>query len=164
MKKKQLLQAMKSLPMLEKDKEKFVNIIIESKSNEGGINNSKYRPRYFKIDWDKANSDWHAVVYYYDKHNISYYDKNITSTLKLELGSNIFVIIPFATMYKSGMGSDVIRAFSFIPNCIGSLQLEEINNVKVRDFEETIAILSENLNLSMDGITEITEEEYYNLN
>lgn len=61
------------------------------------------------------------------------------------------------------MPTEIVKAFSFIPNCIGSMQLEEMNNIKVRNFEETIAILSENLNLSMEGITEITEEEFYKL-
>lgn len=43
------------------------------------------------------------------------------------------------------------------------MQYNDLDKIKVCSFEETIDILSDKLNLSMEGITEITEEEYYKI-
>lgn len=43
------------------------------------------------------------------------------------------------------------------------MQYDNPTKLKVCTFEETIDILSDKLNLSMEGITEITEDEYYKI-
>lgn len=60
--KNRLLQTMKSLPMLAEDKEKFANEISNISSNSSGGATSEYAPRYFTIDWSKADSNWERVL------------------------------------------------------------------------------------------------------
>ena len=124
---------------------------------------SKYAPRYFKIDWDKASKDWIDIITHYDRHNYSYYDRNIVASVKLEPAPNIFSIITYILFQITGFAYYEIIAFSYIPNCIASMQYNDPDKIKVCSFEETIDILSDKLNLSMEGITEITEEEYYKI-
>lgn len=131
--------------------------------NPSGGSVSKYAPRYFKIDWNKASKDWKGIITYYDSNNYSYYDRNIVASVKTGFEPNIFIILPYILFEKSGLAHYEIIAFSYIPNCIASIQYNDLDKIKVCSFEETIDILSDKLNLSMEGITEITEEEYYKI-
>lgn len=57
----------------------------------------------------------------------------------------------------------MITAFSYIPNCAAVFVDDNLDYAKINSFEKTIQGLSSRFNLSMDGITEITEDEYYKI-
>lgn len=143
-------------------------------SNGGSVN--KYAPRYFKIDWDKASSDWRHVLTVgnaeapVQQSNIVF---NIGATYKIiakESNYNYSRITayPFITI------NDTI-GFSYIPlfvtkSIIDSYEIEATPGFQT--FEDVVTLLSklvpqlfgiEGVNLSMEGITEITEEEFYKI-
>lgn len=143
------------------DKNKTLNKLADA--NGGGGSVSKYAPRYFKIDWDKASEDWKMVLTLHSSFdNLTLI---ISSSQKLTFsGKEIIVNYPMTEEYYS-----FLRAFSFMPVYF-SYSIEDITG-GIKNFEEVIKILPElakilgypELNLSMDGITEITEDEYYKI-
>lgn len=57
--KNRLLQTMKSLPMLAKDKEKFVDVIVTNSNNRGG----SVKEYYYKVIENEENSITSEVIY-----------------------------------------------------------------------------------------------------
>lgn len=166
--KNRLLQAMKSLPMLAEDKEKFVNEIGNISNNGSGGTTSKYAPRYFTIDWSKADSNWERVLWFED-----------TDTPLNQ--SNAFVCIASSYKHQGLITShltgdkydDSNISFSYIPLYVPEMVLTQFGidaKPGIQSFEDIINLLNkilpllleEQINLSMEGITEITEEEFYN--
>lgn len=133
-----------------------------------GRGNSKYAPRYFKIDWDVASEDWKIIVS--GTLSNDYYDHTpcIANLIKLNLPyeDKIFniVVTPLSVDGELPVFVDYLIAFSYQP--IISLNVEETEGVNIMTFEENIETINSKLgwkyNLTMEGITEITEEEFYN--
>ena len=142
----------------------------------GGGSVSKYAPRYFKIDWDKASKDWKYVLC------IDNFDKSVgASTLMHTIGAtyrsefttegNVWSVVtayPFAPIQSKHY------AFSYIPLFIDQFILDAYGiqaKAGFQAFEDIIKIMTSVLsiihtrqfNLSMEGITEITEDEYYKI-
>ena len=141
----------------------------------GGGSVSKYAPRYFKIDWDKASKDWEYALYISDVDSPiknSNLQLNIAASYKsvYEVQGYKYTIIasyPFINK-KMAIG------FSYIPLFVSQFVLDsfEIQGKSgIQTFEDIINLLSNiilllfgvEVNLSMEGITEITEEEFYKI-
>lgn len=138
----------------------------------GGGSVSKYAPRYFKIDFTKADSMWKIIL------SISDVDNAVKdSELLCTIGASYRALTE-----KSGMISaypftntkDNVYAFAYMPLYIVDDILELLglksNLLTFEDMLENIGkILAEFGKidsyrvLSMDGITEITEDEYYKI-
>lgn len=135
-------------------------------SNGGGGSVSKYAPRYFKIDWDKASKDWRYVFNSgYDGKESIFLALRIASTMKsnLELETIETAITasqgyePYAFSYNVlYIPNNIKNNFGINYNfCSFEQIIEVVNNLSVT--------LGSPINLSMDGITEITEDEYYKI-
>lgn len=155
------------------DKIKPVDFSNEIKSISGGGGGSavsEYAPRYFKIDWDKASEDWKIIASGYTSNDYKYYTTCIANLIKLKLpyeDKNINVIsTPMTLINEMSQFIDYLIAFSYQPAI--SLNVDMTEGVKLMTFEEQIEMINSVLgwkyNLSMEGITEITEEEFYNFN
>lgn len=149
MKKKQLLQAIKSLPMLAEDKEKFVNIILD---NSGG--GSQDDIRYYKIEVidsiekeeviEILNPYIDVVAYdsYGNKGIMSYYilDQDHSSILAVSFNFNK----PMAEYME---GSDKITIFNNIFEAFNVYGMSEyiniINNLPTITREEFINLVKQ---------------------
>lgn len=161
------MKALNSLPMTIKDKEDFVNTIVDNCNKEGGgAAVSQYAPRYFKIDWDKADIGWRQLLAYFDSDNDKNVYKNLSFAASIKIQDEGYTII------ASNIPSDyaAITAFSFIPLYVPSNIGLGIDRIKtIEDYIITTNFTLKNLmgiesNISMEGITEITEEEFYKIN
>lgn len=160
-----LLEAIKPLQLNTNDKNKLVNTIIDI-GNSGGGAVSQYAPRYFKIDWDKADIEWRQLLAYIDSDNeISLYRiLRFAASVKQKLGERDIAIAAFAPNDYNG-----IIAFSFIPLYAPNGLGIDINWIKtMEDYIIFANCILKNItgiesNLSMEGITEITEEEFYKI-
>ena len=168
--KQKLMKALNSLPMTIKDKEDFVNTIVDNcNKGGGGAAVSEYAPRYFKIDWDKASEDWKIIVRGYTSNDHTYYTTCIANLIKLKIpyeDKNInLVITPMVSSNEMSQFIDYLIAFSYQP--VLSLNEELTEGVNIMTFEENIEMINSNLgwkyNLTMEGIIEITEEEFYKI-
>lgn len=152
------------------DKNKTLNELADS--NKGG-SVSKYAPRYFKIDWDKASKDWEYIL------TLGNVDTTVQqSNVVLSIAASYKTIVKKSnysriTGYPFITTSDAI-GFSYIPlfiskTFIDNLQIEAKTGFQT--FEDMVILLSKvipqllgvEVNLSMEGITEITEDEYYKI-
>lgn len=162
---------MSSLEMLSKDKQAFVDIIEEIASNNSGGAISKYAPRYFTIDWSKASENWKYVLTNTTINEINTIHFAIGSSYKRfiqNINSYIITAYPFSEIYQDNSNS-----FSYIPLYVSEMVLTQVGidaKPRIQSFEDIIntmnkilpLMLGEQINLSMEGITEITEEEFYN--
>ena len=145
--------------------------------NSSGSSVSKYAPRYFKIDWNVASKDWEAVLSLGNVDStvsLTNIVMNIGATFKrsihLDNGKAYYITAyPFFNLDK-----DDDYSFSYNPLYIEQSLLDALNieaKGGIMNFEDIIKICSNyfsivfnrELNLSMEGITEITEEEYYKI-
>lgn len=164
-----LLEAIKPLQLNTNDKNKLVNTIIDIGNSGGGGVASQYAPRYFKIDWDKASEDWKIIVSGYASYDYTYYTTCIANLIKLKIpyeDKNINVIItPMGLSNDMSQFIDYLIAFSYQP--VVSLNQELTESINTITFEENIEMINSKLgwkyNLTMEGITEITEEEFYKI-
>lgn len=143
---------------------KFVNDNVGKESSGGG--SSKYSPRYFNIDFEKANVDWGKIMTISGNFVVF----KIAATYKYFTG--LYYIIN-AYGYVETDNSDPY-SFSYIPLYVSQdiINLLELNNVQegFKSLEEIIQIINIispkidlSIDLSMEGITEITEEEFYKI-
>lgn len=157
-------KVLNTLDISARDKNNVLNNMDKSSTNGGG--GSKYAPRYFKIDWDKASEDWKYVLSLTKEIDGSNtIALNIASTYKISSVDNICI-----TAYPFVNIEDYTFEFTYIPIYVPKIS----KNIKtgIYSFEDIIQNLPiifqelgiiSNLNLSMEGITEITEEEYYKI-
>ena len=81
--------------------------------NPSGGSVSKYAPRYFKIDWDKASEDWYKMLTDYESNGHSNYNQMFAASYKVyNEGSMLILPIIFVII---GISSEMIVAFSYIP-------------------------------------------------
>lgn len=116
----------------------------------------KYIPRYFKIDWEKADEDWKSIIGYNntDKYTLFY---KVTSSYKI-VNSNGVMIVNYP---PEKTGVLMVKAFAYHPTGV-NVDIPYLSK-NILSFEDTIEFLKQffKFNLSMNGITEITAEEYY---
>ena len=138
---------------------------------EGNVSNSsKYAPRYFNIDFNIADEGWRYLLSIKDIDNAIRQDNiliNIGATYKAIEDENNKLISSYP-FYAGSLNS--VTQFSYIPLYIsdrvasdfgirgGFLTFEDIitNMVAVLRM-----LLERDVTLYMNGITEITEEEFY---
>ncbi len=155
------------------DKNKTLN---ELNNSNGGGSVSKYAPRYFKIDWDKATDGWKYILTLGDAKNGNFDNLYIFigSTCKqfINLEGKKDILI---TAYPSiNLSEYSISEFSYNPIYVPQ-DIKDSYNIPIKigfySFEDVVeympmileALLSKSLTLSMEGITEITEDEYYKI-
>lgn len=166
---KRKIGELRNVPIVEGDKnlvregtEIHIND-LQSKGSSSG-SSSKYAPRYYAIDWDKASEDWNKVL------NINIED---TKTLVFTIGATYKILTNYGYViiqaYPNLVTNDKVTAFSMLPLGTTTSDLGNIfisNNLKEgiitinNFFKKLLAI---DINLTMEGITEITEEEYYKM-
>lgn len=160
-----LLEAIKPLQLNTNDKNKLVNTIIDigNSGSDGGVA-SQYAPRYFKIDWDKASEDWKYVL------SLDNSAKNlifiISSSNKVNFEGYIHILAyPMTIDYVKN-----IIAFSYLP-VAANIPNFHPQLTGIIDFNTLIEIVPNllkieaglDVNITMEGITEITEEEFYKI-
>lgn len=143
---------------------------IHKNELKGGENSgssvSKYAPRYFKIDWNKASKNMYEIFTGRYSNNYWQYETIIVSSVKFNLEGDIYVIFNnqnLSSIINTQPDAEKnIIAFSYLPlhNVMDSV--EDVSQMRIMSFEEQINS-GKNYGLSMDGITEITEDEYYKI-
>lgn len=145
---------------------------VSSVSNGGVSNSSKYAPRYFSIDFNVADEGWKYFLTMRDHGNIINEDNimfNIGANYKIKTNAHKHIAsYPFINDNLNG----VETSFSYAPLYLidtlanefgikgGFLTFEDIiTNMPI--FLKTS--LGKDVTLSMKGITEITEEEFYKI-
>lgn len=156
-----------------KEKKDIINEIKNIKSNSSSSGNfSKYAPRYFSIDFNIADEGWKYLLTTDDIDNLiknSNIFITIGSTYKqIFIEDNIVFISTYPFLFVDG-GRKFY--FSYTPLYLDERFAESININKYGflEFENIIEMMPDlveivfgkNITLSMNGITEITEEEYY---
>jgi hypothetical protein len=129
-------------------------------NNSSSSNVSKYAPKYYSIDWSKASEDWNKMLTV-NIEDLSTVFFTIGATYKLHGVDRGIVTYPCISEYP-----ERLVAFSVLP-LVYKADLGDIfisNNLKesiitLNDFFKTA--LGIDINLTMEGITEITEEEFY---
>lgn len=113
--------------------------------DSGSSSGLKYLPKYYSIDWSVADEDWTTVL---KDENMN----RIASTVKG--GFLIAAYIP----------SLEVEAFSFLPVGFQNQHTFDVNFFET--LESVIDYLNRNTSysISMKGIKEISEEEYYSFN
>ena len=136
----------------------------------GGVgNSSKYAPRYFNIDFNVADEGWKHLLTIENSDNPIHQDNifvNIGASYKTIIdGINSYInAYPFYTDNRNSL-----TQFSYIPLYIsdgipgiegGFLTFEDI----ITKMPAILRVMLEKeITLSMNGITEITEEEFYKI-
>lgn len=137
---------------------------VTGSSSDGS--SSKYAPRYFSIDFEKANGDWGKLMTI----------DNDVETFKIAASYKYFngcECIIAAYGYPETNSLDPY-SFSYVPLYISQQAINALglNNVQggFKSLEEIISIINIlapkvglSIDISMEGITEITEEEYYKI-
>lgn len=138
---------------------------IENCSSGDGGSSSKYAPRYFSIDWDKADEDWKNLL----SSEVLIF--KIASLIKLDFGYGIII----ETYGLDLVDYNKILAFSFCPLYMGEFYINQLgigeHSGHIDTIKDAIFIINkmkeisgeQPLNISMNGITEITEEEFYKI-
>lgn len=146
------------------------NEIHESTLKGGGtVDSSSSDVEYFKIDWNVASSDWEKVlILRYDNEAPVLNPLKITSRAKVNMGDNAVVICANDSWTK-----EQLIAFSYTPILMSKEFLNAFNlgDKSICNFKDIITVLNTMIameggsgNLSMEGITPITKEEFYDLN
>ena len=151
-----------------KEKKYIINEIKTKGSSSGG--SSKYAPRYFSIDWDKCSDSWKYILSSYDQINgVSYYDTiGFSATVKSSVSGDCIISVGWHSPIEN------IIAFSYMPVNMPNYIQEEcgVEYQMPFNFNDLIEfinrLINEMLNLGiepilMEGITEITEEEFYKM-
>jgi len=144
-----------------KEKKDIINEIKTKGSSSGS--SSKYAPRYFSIDFEKADETW---IDLFNVNNDTYKVLQPFSTVKIADDG-----LPLITQYGTVAPITYVKAFSYIPCCIPNYLHEEFNLpykgiVTFEQCIEIINIIGSGIGIpqiTLDGITEITEEEYYKI-
>ena len=118
---------------------------------------------------EKASDGWKKVLTFND-NNIDELRFNIVSTMKINFDDYGFIIVAngvYETHYEK------IISFSYLPVYVSTKLMEELDiKTDISLYEELNDLLPivNNIismqgynNISMEGITEITEEEYYKI-
>jgi hypothetical protein len=158
-------------PIVEGDKnlvrggaEIHINDLQTNNSSSGG--SSKYAPRYFSIDWNKADEGW---KYSLCADNIGLKISSISKN-NSDYGPCINTFGVYLDSYND------ILAFCFQPLYISKQLIEEAFGITevtghIDTIQDAIYLLNKLISifnhqpytLSMNGITEITEEEFYKI-
>ena len=142
---------------------------LNSVTGSSSGSSSKYAPRYFSIDWSKCSESWKYIL---STEHIDgmIYANTIGFVATIKTNSD--------TGYIIGTGSydpyDRNIAFSYIPVSMSDYVQEALGiqyqmPFNINDLIEFInKLIKDVMNLdiapiSMEGITEITEEEYYKI-
>lgn len=141
----------------------------------GGVgNSSKYAPRYFSIDFNVADEGWKHLLSFKDSNNPIYQDNilgNIGATYKYNYPATFITSYPFPPNVIED-ASKTETLFSYIPLYMGSREASEFGMkggfLTFEDIIINMPILLKqgfgvDVTLSMNGITEITEEEFYKI-
>lgn len=183
---------LKGKPIIEGNPNEIKNNQIHYKESEGNINlserkngnlenivggssagsSSKYAPRYFSIDFNIADEGWKYLLSINDAMNPIYQDNivvNIGATYKVIVEENNKGISAYPFMTKR---SNSVTQFSYIPLYMSDTIAGSIG-IKggFLTFEDIITnmptvlrgVLEKEITLSMNGITEISEEEFYKI-
>ena len=143
-----------------KEKKDIINEIKTKGSSSGG--SSKYAPRYFSIDWAKCSEEWLKV---FDIANDTYIGMQPFASVKVSHGE-IVIISSYGTFSDA---VSAVKAFSYIPCYAKNVGLPFNIPTDIFTFEQCIEVINSLLPmmgqsiLTLDGITEITEEEYYKI-
>lgn len=144
----------------------YRSVVAKDINNTEGCGSvSKYAPRYFKIDWDKADAGWGSLLAYFDNDTdrVLYKTFSFAASIKMQHKGYVMITSAVPNDYK------YIIAFSFIPLCasanmgLGVDWIKTIEEYIITTKFLTKDFLGEEINLSMDGLTEITEEEFYKI-
>lgn len=147
---------------------KTPNEIHKNELKGGGDNSggsiSKYAPRYFKIDWDKCSKDWEFVLSLDNNFENLFF--MISSSAKINFGSIICIL----NYHMTTEHAKNIIAFSYLP-ISANLSSLGVPITGIADFNTLVEVLPNflrdtyqvDINLTMEGITEITEDEYYKI-
>lgn len=143
------------------DKRKILNKFDISAEDKNKVlnklsSNDKYAPRYFKIDWEKADEDWKSIIGYDSANEYTLFYK-VASSYKI-VNPNGVMIVNYPPQ-KAGVSA--IKAFAYHPTGV-NVDVPYLSK-NILSFEDTIDFLKQffKFNLSMNGITEIVAEEYY---
>lgn len=174
---KRKIGELRNVPIVEGDKnlvrggvEIHINDLQNKDSSSGG--SSKYAPRYFSIDWDKCSDGWKYILSDYYLIDGSSYHRTIAFNATVKVYINEEYMIGASAGINST--TEDIVAFSYIPVSMPNYIQEAVGlsyqmPFNIKDLIEFINIVIKDvLNLdiqpiSMEGITEITEEEYYKI-
>lgn len=123
----------------------YKSVVAKDSNNTGDSGSgsgSKYLPKYYSIDWDIAEEGWIEVLKDASAHSVA-------STAK---GGGVIAA------YIPPIG---VEAFSFLP--VGVKRPSESDVTFFETLESVIDFLkaSFDISISMNGIKEISEEEYY---
>ena len=143
-----------------KEKNEIINEIKNIKGN-GSSSGSyiKYIPRYFSVDWSKCSEGWLKI---FESNNNQYFFLQPFATVKCVKDEMVII-------NAYGVSSDnvlLVKAFSYIPCCFKG---DFIIHNGIFTFEQCIEAINIILStqnmpiLTLEGITEITEEEYYKI-
>lgn len=165
---KRKIGELRNIPIVEGDRnlvrggaEIHINDLqTNSSSSEGS---SKYAPRYYAIDWSKCSVDWAVVMNGHESNNVVNYSYCLPASYKINIMDGINIIISHGNYFKMNLNHYTIIAFSYIPICVSTMINNDVENIRIDTFEDVIQNLNTKLDLSMEGITEITEEEYYKM-
>lgn len=140
------MAALETLPMLKKDKEKFVDIIVNNSNSGGG---SKLGYLYFKTGYYEEDENGYYDFLTYFLQYIEFIEFSATPIIK-ELNSNL--VLPLQ-QFSSGVQSDLMIA---IQNYIPKIKLTYFYDIIPLFFEnaEQVTRIFKN--------SEITEEEFLN--
>ena len=113
--------------------------------DSGSSSGLKYLPKYYSIDWSVADEGWTAVLT----------DGNMNRIASTVNGG--FLIAAYIPPFE-------IKAFSFLP-----VGFQNQNTFDVNFFETLESVIdyingNTDFSISMNGIKEISEEEYYSFN
>lgn len=131
-------------------------------SSSSGGSSSKYAPRYFSIDWNKCSEEWSKM---FDITNDTYSALQFFASAKIKYGE-ITTITAYGLF---GESFNAVKAFSYIPCYTTDLSDLGIHYTGILTIEQCIEIINVILPLNdlpeitLEGITEITEEEYYKI-
>ena len=151
------------------DKNKTLNSLANT---NGGGSVSKYAPRYFKIDFSKAGSAWETILSITDIDD-AVKDSDMMLTIgalyKIEMENhNVIYTYPFINIESNWKYS-----FSYMPLYVTEDIARQLGISSFLTFEGMLENICKILVLlgkvdsdgvlSTDGITEITEEEFYKI-
>lgn len=184
---------LKGKPIIEGNPNEIKNNQIHYKEFEGNINlserkngsletisgsssgsSSKYAPRYFSIDFNVADEGWKYLLSFKDSNNPIYQDNilgSIGATYKFNYPATFITSYPFSPNVIED-ASKTETLFSYIPLYIDSIKASEFGMkggfLTFEDIMINMPILLKqgfgvDVTLSMNGITEITEEEFYKI-
>lgn len=172
---KRKIGELRNIPIVEGDKNLVrggaeIHINDLQTNNSSSSNVSKYAPKYYSIDWSKASENWKYLL-------CSNLDGACTQCTLFHVASTLKVNMvgfdkPFIIASGPSINDNVnIEAFSFLPVYIDDTSKDQSGGGFIMDgfldIEKCIELLNSmqvtEYPITMEGITEITEEEYYKM-